>query len=120
MAKIMVVDDSATLRHMVVHVLREAGHEISQAESAEQALSRIESFGPELVLTDLYMGGLDGIELAREIRTIPGYRDTPILVLSTDSSLAVKQRGKANGVNGWIAKPFDPEILQGVVQKVLH
>lgn len=120
MAKILVVDDSVTLRHMVAHVLAQDGHDIVEASSAEDALGVIDGFGPELVVTDMYMPGLDGIELAEKLRAMPAYRSTPILVLSTDSSQEVKQRGRSSGVTGWIAKPFDPAMLQGVVKKVLH
>ena len=120
MAKILVVDDSVTLRQMVSHVLTEDGHDIAEAASAEDALGLIEGFRPEVVVTDMYMPGLDGISLAERIRAMPAYSRTPILVLSTDSSQEVKQRGRASGVTGWIAKPFDPAMLQGVVKKVLH
>ena len=120
MAKILVVDDSVTLRQMVAHVLTEDGHDIAEAACAEDALGLIEGFGPEVVVTDMYMPGLDGISLAERIRAMPAYSRTPILVLSTDSSQEVKQRGRESGVTGWIAKPFDPAMLQGVVKKVLH
>jgi len=120
MARILVVDDSVTLRHMVAHVLRKDGHEIVEAACAEDALTQLPDFVPELVLTDMYMPGLDGICLAEHLRAMPGYRSIPILVLSTDSSPDVKQRGRGSGVTGWISKPFDPVMLQGIVQKVLH
>ncbi|TGD73169.1 response regulator [Mangrovimicrobium sediminis] len=120
MARILVVDDSLTLRRMVVHVLTSAGHDIAEAASAEDALKVLEAFTPDLVLTDMYMPGLDGIDLTVRIRAMPDYGRTPILVLSTDSSDDAKQRGRSSGVTGWIAKPFDPDMLQGVVDKVLH
>lgn len=120
MARILVVDDSVTLRQMVAHVLTDDGHDIAEAACADDALGLIEGFGPELIVTDMYMPGLDGIGLAERIRAMPTFRRTPILVLSTDSSQDVKQRGRASGVTGWIAKPFDPAMLQGVVRKVLH
>lgn len=120
MAKILIVDDSITLRKMVVSVLGEAGHQTVDAACAEDALDLIDDFGPDLVVTDMYMPGLDGISLSERIRAIPAYRSTPILVLSTDSSQEVKQRGRASGVTGWIAKPFDPGTLQSVVSQVLR
>ncbi len=120
MANILVVDDSVTLRQMVAFVLTKAGHEVNQAESGEDALIALQSFTPDLVLTDMYMPGIDGISLAEKIRANPQYRRTPILVLSTDSSQEVKQRGRDMGVTGWVSKPFDPEKLQALVEKVLH
>jgi len=120
MARILVVDDSVTLRQMVAYVLREAGYDIAEAANGEDALKIIPDFGPDLVVTDMYMPGIDGICLAEKIRAMPAHKVTPILVLSTDSSQEAKQRGRASGVTGWIAKPFDPGMLQGVVSKVLH
>ncbi|TNE78575.1 MAG: response regulator [Gammaproteobacteria bacterium] len=120
MANILVVDDSVTLRQMVSFVLTKAGHEVSQAESGEAALMILETFKPDLVLTDMYMPGIDGIGLAAKIRANPQLCKTPILVLSTDSSQEVKQRGRDTGVTGWVSKPFDPEKLQSLVAKVLH
>ena len=120
MAKIMVVDDSVTLRQMVAHVLQEDGHDVVQAECAEDAMTQLSDFAPELVLTDMYMPGLDGISLTERLRAMPAYRLIPILVLSTDSSTDVKQRGRSSGVTGWIAKPFEPGMLKGIVQKVLQ
>jgi len=120
MARIMVVDDSVTLRQMVAHVLCEDGHDVVQAACAEDAMTQLGDFDPELVLTDMYMPGLDGISLAERLRAMPAYSLIPILVLSTDSSQDLKQRGRGSGVTGWIAKPFDPAMLKGVVQKVLQ
>jgi two-component system chemotaxis response regulator CheY len=120
MAKILVVDDSITLRQMVAHVLKSDGHNIVEADSAENALEKLQSFIPELVITDMYMPGLDGIALAENIRAMANLSGIPILVLSTDSSQEVKQRGRDSGVTGWIGKPFDPATLQNVVSKVLH
>lgn len=120
MARVLVVDDSVTLRNMVAHVLSKDGHEVLEAACAEDALARVADFVPDIVVTDMYMPGLDGIGLTQQLRSMPGHRTTPILVLSTDSSQEAKQRGRAGGVTGWISKPFDPATLQSVVQKVLH
>jgi len=120
MAKILVVDDSVTLRHMVAHVLKSDGHDVTEADCAEDALCKLAEFSPDMVLTDLYMPGIDGIALAQKIREMRELKTIPILVLSTDSSQEIKQRGRASGVTGWLGKPFDPEILQSVVSKVLH
>lgn len=120
MAKILVVDDSVTLRQMASAALIESGHTVSVAENGEVALAMLSEFQPDVVLTDMYMPGIDGISLTREIRRLPAYERTPILVLTTDSSEEAKTRGKENGVTGWITKPFDPEKLQFVISKVLH
>jgi len=120
MANILVVDDSVTLRQMVALTLTNAGHQVNQAESGEAALAALKTFVPDLILTDMYMPGIDGITLAAEVRANPLFARTPILVLSTDSSQEVKQRGRDTGVTGWVSKPFDPEKLQNLVARVLH
>lgn len=120
MARILVVDDSVTLRQMVSSVLIDNGHTVSVADSGEAALNILNEFHPDLVLTDMYMPGIDGISLTEHIRLIPAYERIPVLVLTTDSSEDAKCRGKKSGVTGWITKPFNPEKLQFVISKVLY
>ncbi len=120
MAKILVVDDSVSMRQMLSYVLSEDGHEVTDTGCAEDALTKAGSSGFELVISDLNMPGMSGIELAKELRSMPAFNATPILILSTDSSQEMKTRGKAAGVNGWITKPFNPQMLQQVVKQVTN
>jgi len=71
------------------------------------------------VVTDVNMPRMDGIELIRQLRQLPTYKFTPLLMLTTESGSDKKMEGKAAGATGWLVKPFDPEQLLATVRKVL-
>jgi two-component system chemotaxis response regulator CheY len=121
MTDILVVDDSTSMRQMVTYALTTAGHSVVQAPDGAAALKIADdhSDGFDLVITDINMPIMDGISLIRELRKLPSYYYRPILVLSTESTAEKKTQGKEAGATGWIVKPFDPEQLLGVVNKVL-
>ena len=119
MTKILAVDDSATMRQMVCHTLRDAGFEVIEAEDGQKALDLLAATGRvDLVITDLNMPVMDGFGLIENLRANPTYKHTPILMLTTESDPAKKQRGRDAGATGWIVKPFNPEKLVEVVHKV--
>ncbi len=119
MAKILAVDDSASMRQMVTFTLKGAGHTVTDAVDGKQALdiAKVESF--DLVLTDVNMPMMDGITLTKELRALPDYKFTPILILTTEAGMEKKQQGRAAGATGWLVKPFNPEQLLATVRKVL-
>ncbi|PLX92686.1 MAG: two-component system response regulator [Desulfuromonas sp.] len=117
--KILVVDDSVTVRQMLQFTLTEGGYEVIEAENGEQALKLFENETPDLLITDLNMPLMDGITLAGTVRKLPGKRFMPILMLTTESSEAQKQAAKSVGASGWITKPFKPNQLLSVVKMVL-
>ena len=119
MATILAVDDSASMRQMVVMTLKGAGYDVVEAVDGAAALQLAKSKSFNLVLTDVNMPKMDGITLTRELRALPAYKFTPILTLTTESGADKKQEGKAAGATGWIVKPFKPEQLLAVVKKVL-
>jgi len=119
MATILAVDDSASMRQMVVMTLKAAGYEVVEADDGTAALQLAKSTPFNLVLTDVNMPKMDGITLTRELRALPAYKFTPILTLTTESGSDRKQQGKAAGATGWIVKPFNPEQLVSTVKRVL-
>jgi two-component system chemotaxis response regulator CheY len=120
MAKtVMTVDDSASMRQMVVFTLRQEGFEVVEAVDGRDGLAKLRSGHCDLIVTDLNMPNLDGIGLIREVRSDPKYRCLPIVMLTTESQDGRKQEGKAAGATGWIVKPFRPEQLLAVVKRVL-
>lgn len=120
MAKVVLtVDDSASIRQMVAFTLKSAGYEVVEAVDGEDGLSKARSKNADLVLTDQNMPKMDGLSLIKTLRGLPQYRSTPILMLTTESSDAMKAAGKASGATGWLVKPFDPQKLLEVVKKVL-
>jgi len=116
---IMTVDDSASVRQMVGFTLQQAGYDVVEAEDGVDALKKLKGNGVNMMITDLNMPNMDGIELIREARTRQEYKFMPIVMLTTESQADKKQEGKAAGATGWIVKPFKPEQLLAVVKKVL-
>lgn len=119
MAKILAVDDSASMRQMVAFTLKGAGHDVVEASDGVQALAKAREGKVDLVLTDVNMPNMDGISLIKELRTLPDYKFTPILTLTTESGAEKKMEGKSAGATGWIVKPFSPDQLLATIKKVL-
>ncbi len=103
---------------MISFTLRTAGHEVIQAADGLDALNQLKSRGVDLVITDVHMPQMDGIELTRRLRTLPVHKSTPILLLTTESDPAMKAKGKEAGATGWLVKPFQQDQLLAVVAKV--
>jgi two-component system chemotaxis response regulator CheY len=120
MHSILAVDDSASMRQMVSFTLRNAGFAVVEAVDGQDALEKIAAKDFDLVLTDQNMPRLDGIGLTRRLRENPRYKSTPILILTTESSDEMKQKGRAAGATGWLVKPFDPNKLVEVIGKVIR
>ena len=120
MHTILAVDDSASMRQMVSFTLKNAGYNVVEAVDGQDALNHANHRGFDLVLTDQNMPRLDGIGLTKKLRDHPAYKATPILILTTESSDAMKQSGRAAGATGWLVKPFDPAKLVEVIKKVIR
>lgn len=119
MATILAVDDAASMRQMVGFTLKEAGYTVEEASDGADALAKAKTRQFDLVLTDVNMPNMDGITLTRELRSLSGYKFTPILLLTTEAGLDKKQEGKAAGATGWLVKPFQPEKLVDTINRVL-
>jgi two-component system chemotaxis response regulator CheY len=117
---ILTVDDSASLRQMVGFVLKGAGYGVLEAASGENALQLLTGKQVDLILTDINMPEMTGLELTRRIRELPQYKFVPVVVLTTESQSDMKQQGKAAGATAWIIKPFTPDQLLAVVKKVVR
>lgn len=116
---IMTVDDSTSIRQMVTFTLKNAAYEVVEAKDGKEALVKSKDAGIDMVLTDLNMPNMDGIELIKNLRADPAYKFVPIVMLTTESQDSKKQEGRSAGATGWIVKPFKPEQLLAVVKKVL-
>ncbi len=120
MAKcILTVDDSATMRQMIAFTLQSAGFEVVEASDGVDALEKVKGRSLDLVITDINMPRMDGITLLKSLRALPEFRFTPILILTTEASPEMKAKGRENGATGWIVKPFSPEKLLEIVNKVV-
>ncbi len=116
---IMTVDDSASVRMMVGFSLKEAGFTVVEAVNGIDALEKLEDHDISMVVADVNMPEMDGIQFVSKMRTHPKHRFTSVIMLTTESHESMKQKGKEAGATGWIVKPFKPEQLIGVVRKVL-
>ncbi len=116
----LVVDDSTSIRQMVSFTLKQCGFDVIEGDDGQVALNNLGNKDVSLVVTDLNMPVMDGMTLIRELRSRPSYRFTPILMLTTESQDSKKQEGRAAGATGWIVKPFNPDQLVQVVNKVVR
>ena len=120
MAKtVLTVDDSASIRQMVSFTLKSAGYEVVEAVDGMDGLEKAKAKPISLVITDQNMPRMDGMTLVKNLRALPSFRTVPILMLTTESSDAMKSQGRAAGATGWLVKPFDPQKLIEVVKKVI-
>lgn len=114
----LTVDDSKTMREMVSFTLKGAGFEVLEAEDGNHALSVLGGRNIDVVITDLNMPNMNGLDLIRSLRSNPQYQGVPILMLTTESDGTKKEEGKSAGATGWIVKPFQPEKLVAIISKV--
>ena len=117
---ILVVDDSETVRQVLQLTLSNSGYNVVEAVDGAEALEKLADMkSVDMIVTDLNMPNIDGLQLIKEIRAAGNHRFTPIVMLTTESSEEKKQAGREAGASGWIVKPFKPEQLLKVVKMVL-
>lgn len=120
MANILTVDDSPSIRQMIKVVLAPLGHTVIEAGDGAQGLEKAKANKLSLVITDLNMPVMNGLELIRALRALPALTGLPIVFLTTESNDAVKQEAKKAGATGWITKPFSQDQLLAVVNKLVR
>jgi two-component system chemotaxis response regulator CheY len=118
-AKILTVDDSASIRLTTKMTLAGAGYEVVEAVNGAEGLDKAKAGQFDLIVTDLNMPVMDGLTMIEELRKLPAHMGVPIIFLTTESDADLKARAKAAGATGWLTKPFDPENLVKIVRKVL-
>jgi len=115
---ILTVDDSRTMRDMLKFSLSNAGYDVYQAEDGVHGLEVLRDVTPDVIITDINMPRLDGFGFIEHVRGDGFYRAVPILVLTTESDAAKKDRARRAGATGWIVKPFDPAKLVEAIRRV--
>lgn len=118
--RILTVDDSKTILAMLHHTLSGAGFEVLQAEDGQQGLDMLKSESVDVVITDINMPVMDGIDFIKNVRLSGEHASLPILILTTETGQDKRDLGRAAGGTGWIVKPFDPEKLISVIRRVVH
>ncbi len=115
----LVVDDSHSMRIVISAILRDAGYEVRAAENGQEALSlaRLKAFS--VVITDINMPVMDGITLVSKLRSLPTYKNVPILTLTTDGTAERKSQGRVAGATGWIVKPLNEDNLLAALDRLI-
>ncbi|RUR35724.1 response regulator [Vreelandella populi] len=117
---IMIVDDSATMLMSLRSSLEMSGFKVEAANDGVQAINKLQGgYKPDLIITDINMPNMGGLELIGKARALPGMRFTPILALTTESQQAKRDEAKRNGATGWLVKPINATDLLGVIKQVL-
>lgn len=120
MAKtIMVVDDSATLRQVVSIALKGAGYDVIEGCDGKDALSKLTGQKVHLIVSDVNMPNMDGITFVTEVKKLPAYKFTPIIMLTTEAGEGKKAAGQAAGAKAWVVKPFKPDQMLAAVSKLI-
>ncbi|MFH1870136.1 MAG: response regulator [Pseudomonadota bacterium] len=121
MSTIMLVDDSATILLSISNILTKAGYAVEKASNAAEGLSKFQSgLKIDLLITDLNMPGMNGIEFIKQVRTLPRYKFMPILFLTTESQQSKRLEAKAAGASGWLVKPATADELLGTIKLVIR
>ena len=115
---IMVVDDSASMRQVVSIALKSQGYAVIEGKDGQDALSKLAGQKVHLIISDVNMPVMDGITFVKEVKQMPNYRFTPIIMLTTESEESKKREGQAAGAKAWVVKPFKSEQLLNAVQKL--
>jgi two-component system chemotaxis response regulator CheY len=103
---------------MVTYTLQQAGFAVLEGGDGQQGLAQLQGQRVDLIITDVNMPVMDGITFVKQVRTLPTYKFTPILMLTTESQGNMRQQGKAAGATGWLVKPFDPNQILQIIAKV--
>lgn len=116
--KVLIVDDSATVRKVLQMALSDAGYEVTEAENGQQALTLAGQSDFDLLMTDLNMPIMDGFELVREFRKLDGCRFTPTIMLTTENRVLKKTECFEVGLSGWLNKPFQADQVLQIIQVI--
>lgn len=120
MAKtILIVDDSASVRQVVGIALKNAGYDVIEGSDGKDALAKLTGQKVHLIISDVNMPNMDGISFVKEVKKLPAYKFTPVIMLTTESQEAKKQEGQAAGAKAWVVKPFQPPQLLTAVSKLI-
>jgi two-component system chemotaxis response regulator CheY len=118
-SNVLVVEDSATMRSFVVAALEAAGFEVTTAKSGFEALKILAQDRFRIIITDVNMPDINGLEVVRYVRDNPNHKQTPLLIISTDGRDKDRERGMKLGATDYLIKPFKPEDLIATVQRCL-
>ncbi len=111
MTKILVVEDEPNLRKLLEVIIGKEGYQVMTVNDGQAALGQLEAFGPDLIISDVMMPNLDGLELCRKVRAMPDYQSIPFVLLTAKDEPTDKYQGFREGADDYVVKPFDPVEL---------
>ena len=117
---VLIVDDSATMRNMLKASIKDLGYDVNTAQDGEKAIKSVGQYNYDIILTDINMPNIDGIELIKMLRANDKTKKVPILVITTENGDAAKNAGREAGANGWMVKPVNPSALSRAVAKLCN
>ena len=117
---VLVVDDNPTNLKLASYVLSASGYDVRTAADAEEALNLVETLLPRVILVDLQLPGMDGLELARRLKAAPRFREVVIIAVTANAMRGDEERARAAGCDGYIAKPIDTRSLARTVAASLE
>jgi two-component system chemotaxis response regulator CheY len=117
--RVLTVDDSSVARRQIREALEAAGIKVSEAAEGVEAMWRAREQRFDLIITDIHMPAMDGLEFIRELRKVPGYERTPVYVLTSDGSRERLAEGRAAGATAWIVKPANMPLLVSAVMNAV-
>ena len=122
MSSVLIVEDSATTRALLRNVIEDLGEDLVTTEAASgfEALKLLPTDEFDLIITDINMPDINGLELINFVKTTPRYRNIPIIIVTTEKSKEDKERGLALGASAYVTKPFKPEELQEAITHILQ
>ncbi|AZZ97925.1 MULTISPECIES: response regulator [Pseudoalteromonas] len=116
---ILVVDDSDSLRQVVNIALTGAGYQVIEACDGKDALSKLNGNKVHLIISDVNMPNMNGIEFVKNVKQLPQYKFTPVIMLTTENQQSMMEEGKKAGAKAWMVKPFKPAQMLQAVSKLL-
>ncbi|MFN4238076.1 MAG: response regulator [Vogesella sp.] len=117
---ILIVDDSALLRQISSEALTEAGYKVVQAANGQEGLQQLDLIMPALIVSDLNMPVMNGLEFIRALRQRPALKQLPVIMVTTELSDALKQAGRDAGATAWLTKPLQPPLLLKAIRTLLE
>lgn len=116
---VLIVDDSASMRQTVKICLSSAGYDVVEAVDGRDGISKLDGRRVHLIISDVNMPNMNGIDMVKAVKLLPNYRFTPIMMLTTEAEESKKKEGQMAGAKAWVVKPFKPEQLLAAVSKLI-
>ncbi|AVO53630.1 response regulator [Ectopseudomonas mendocina] len=116
---VLIVDDSASIRQVVSITLKGAGYDVIEGSDGRDALGKLDGRKVHLIISDVNMPNMDGITFLKNVKQLPAYKFTPVIMLTTEAGEAKKEEGRAAGAKAWVVKPFQPAQMLTAVSKLI-